>query len=350
MLSALKQAAATLSALLLCVGGSAASAQPGKESATGEEVRFQSDPGIVLAGTLETPRGFGGGPFPVAVIVAGTGPWTRAGFVNIRARLLSGGIATLAYDKRGQGRSTGEFIDTIPAMARDVAAAVAFLRTRPDIDRARIALIGMSQGGVAAPLVASRDPAIAALVMLSGPVGPRGELFLNILRSHLKGNGKDSAQVERVVAAIAAWMEARSAKAEPAAVGRLRKAAVAAFAEVGFPAAQAQQFVATLDNPVVLSMFDAAPDRVLATVRAPVLAIYGSRDTILAPELVPTAVAALDDNRDALVVSVPGMTHELQRAAPLPGDGPVVDSTMPIVTELVGAWLGERLKTAPSGR
>jgi pimeloyl-ACP methyl ester carboxylesterase len=350
MLSAFNRAAATLSALVLCVSGPAVFAQARIESAPGEEVRFESDPGIMLAGTLETPREFGAGPFPVAVIIAGTGPWTRAGFVNIRARLLASGIATLAYDKRGQGRSTGEFIDTIPAMERDVAAAVAFLRTRRDIDRGRIALVGMSQGAVAAPFVASRDRAIAAVVMLSGPVGPRGELFLNILRSHLRGNGKDPGQVERVAAAVAAWMEARSGSAEPAGVGRLREAAVAAFAEVGFPAAQAQQFVATLDNPVVLSMFDAAPDRVLAAVRAPVLAIYGSQDTILAPELVPAAVAALNDNPDALVVTIPGMTHELQRAAPMPSGGPVADSTMPIVTELVGAWLAQRLESAPSDR
>ena len=134
MHSALKRAAATLSALMLCVSGPAAFAQSTSESAPGEEVRFESDPGVMLAGTLETPRASGPGPFPVAVIIAGTGPWTRAGFVNIRARLLAGGIATLVYDKRGQGRSTGEFIDTIAAMARDVAAAVAFLRTRRDID------------------------------------------------------------------------------------------------------------------------------------------------------------------------------------------------------------------------
>jgi pimeloyl-ACP methyl ester carboxylesterase len=304
----------------------------------------------MLAGTLETPRGAGEGPFPAALIVAGTGPFTRAGFENIRARLLASGIATLVYDKRGQGRSTGEFIDTIPAMERDVAAAVAFLRTRRDIDRGRIALVGMSQGAVAAPMVASRDPAIAAMVMLSGPVGPRGELFLNILRSHLKGNGKDARQVERVTSAVGEWMEARSRKAGSAAIGRSREAAAAAFAEVGFPAVQAQQFVATLDNPVVLSMFEAAPDRVLATVRAPVLAIYGSKDTILAPDLVPAAVAALNGNADALVVTVPGMTHELQRATPTPGGSAVVDPTMPVVTDLVGWWLTQRLKAAPASR
>lgn len=350
MLSAFRRAAAILATLMLCVSAPAVFVQTEVESAPGEEVRFQSDPGVMPAGTLETPRGFGAGPFPVAVIISGTGPWARGGFINIRARLLACGIATLIYDKRGQGRSTGKFVDTIPAMERDVAAAVTYLRTRRDVDRGRVALIGMSQGGVAAPMVASRDRAIAAVVMLSGPVGPRGELFLNVLRSNLKGNGKDPKQVEHVAAAVGAWMEARSASAAPAVVGRLRAAAVAAFAEVGFPASEAQQFVVTLDNDVVLSMFEAEPDRVLATVRAPVLAIFGSRDTVLAPELVADAVTALNDNPDALVVTIPGMTHELPRANPPQGAPPVADSTMPIVTDLVGAWLAERLKTGRSGR
>jgi hypothetical protein len=304
----------------------------------------------MLAGTLETPRGAESGPFPVAIIVAGTGPWTRGGFVNIRARLLASGIATLAYDKRGQGRSTGAFVDTIPAMARDVAAAVAFLRTRRDIDPRRIALLGMSQGGVAAPMVASRDAAIAAVVTLSGPVGPRRELFLGILRSHLRNNGKTPEQIRRVTDAVAEWMEARSASAAPATIARLRAGAVAAFAEVGFPAAEAEQFAVTLDNDVVLSMFEAEPDRALTAVQAPVLAIFGSQDTILTPDLIPNAVAALGNNPDAAVVTIPGMTHELQRAVPIPGSAPVADSTMPVVTELVGAWLSRRLAAESQGR
>ncbi|MFX7156053.1 CocE/NonD family hydrolase, partial [Acinetobacter baumannii] len=79
-------------------------------------------------------------------VIAGTGPWTRGGFSAIRQRLLESGIAALQYDKRGVGSSTGTFEDTIPVMERDVAAAVAFLRARPDIDPRRIALLGLSQG------------------------------------------------------------------------------------------------------------------------------------------------------------------------------------------------------------
>ena len=171
---------ARFAAALAFMVASAAMAQTMPPGSAGEEVRIPSDPSVVLAATLQKPASASAGPVPVAVLVAGTGPWTRGGLADIRVQLLAGGIATLDYDKRGQGRSTGTFVDTLPAMERDVAAAVAFLRTRRDIDVTRVALVGQSQGAVAVPIVASRDPGIAAVVMLSGPVGARGELFLSI--------------------------------------------------------------------------------------------------------------------------------------------------------------------------
>jgi len=111
------------------------------------DVRIPSDPGVVLAGTLRLPRGRGPGPFPIAVTLVGSGPGGRRTYALLSDRLLADGIATLEYDKRGTGQSTGEFLDTIPLMGRDATAAVAWLRARPDIDGSRIALVGMSQGG-----------------------------------------------------------------------------------------------------------------------------------------------------------------------------------------------------------
>lgn len=343
MISALCRAASALSLVMLFITGPTAAAQAISRASAGEEVRITSDPGTVLAATLAKPHDFGAGPFPVAVIIAGTGPWKRGGFADIRARLLDSGIATLEYDKRGQGQSTGAFVDTLPAMERDIAAAVAFLRTRRDIDAGRIALLGQSQGAVAAPVVASRDPGIAAVVMLSGPVGPRGELFLSILRANLAAAGKNPAGIERASVAVAGWMEARSRRAGAAETAGRRQAAVAAFGEIGL----AEGALAVLDNDVVLSMYEAAPDRALATIRAPVLAVYGSRDTIIAPSLsVSAAEAALGDNPDALVVAVPGMTHELTRAVADAGGRAGGDGTLPVVTDTVGAWLAKRLASA----
>lgn len=352
MLVKSRRALAVFLTLLASVMSSVATAQQTRQAPLSEEVRYPSDPGTVIAGTLEKPPSADDRPLPVVVIISGTGPWTRGGWEKMRASLHAMGLATLVYDKRGLGQSTGTFVDTIPVMQRDVAASVAFLRTRKDIDHQGIALMGLSQGAVAAPLVAAADPAIAAVVILSGPVGPRGELFLGILRSHLKNAGKTSVQIDQVVAAVSAWMDARSRAADASETANLRKAAIDGFAAVGFPQDQAENFVTALDDDVVLSMFDVAPDRALEKLRMPTLAIYGSKDDVIAPYLsLEAATTALQGNPDALVVAVPDMTHELQRSTPAMNTAAAPeDGTMPVVTELVGNWLAKRLVASPRVR
>jgi len=224
----------------------------------------------------------------------------------------------LQYDKRGVGKSTGTFVDTLPAMERDVAASVRYLRTRHDIDPDRNALIGHSQGGVAVPAVAARDPRVAAVVDLLGPVGPRGELFLGILGANLPSGGKSQDDTVRVAKAVGEWMEARSRKAEAATIAQARAAASTAYSSVGL----SDDALAVLDNPVVLSMYEAAPSETLASIRVPVLAVFGSKDDVIAPELsMAAATKALDANRDALVVSVPGASINChpQRKSRRPG-------------------------------
>lgn len=247
----------------------------------------------------------------------------------------------LQYDKRGVGKSTGVFVDTLPVMERDVAASVEFLRTRRDIDPDQIALIGHSQGGVAVPAVASRDPRVAAVVVLSGPVGARGELFLGILRANLRSGGKSQAEADRVATAVGEWMEARSRSDEGTEIAQTRAAAITAFSSVGL----SDGALAVLDNPVVLSMYTAAPLEALASIRVPVLAIFGSKDDVIAPELsVAAATTALAANPDALVVSVPGAKHELAPAAEEPQAAEAGgDRMVPAVVDLMGEWLTKRL-------
>ena len=79
------------------------------------------------------------------------------------------GIAVLRYDKRGVGDSNGDFAAaTSTDFASDVDAAIAFLNSRPEVNKKRIGLIGHSEGGAIAPLVAVRNPAVAFSVLLAG--------------------------------------------------------------------------------------------------------------------------------------------------------------------------------------
>lgn len=80
------------------------------------------------------------------------------------------GIATLRYDERGVGASSGEHgTATSGELATDAAAAVAYLRTHARIDAGLVGLIGHSEGGMLAAQVAARDPEVAFVVSIAGP-------------------------------------------------------------------------------------------------------------------------------------------------------------------------------------
>jgi len=126
--------------------------------------------GIRLGGTVLTPSGKG--PFPAVVMVHGSNVQPREGY-----RFLGGdyfarhGIATLIYDKRGVGESGGKWLGApLDTLAGDALAGVQLLQGRPDIDRRRIGLYGISQGGWIIPLAGARSSDVAFLISVSGNV------------------------------------------------------------------------------------------------------------------------------------------------------------------------------------
>ncbi len=143
-----------------------------------EEVRIPSPKGHVLAGTLTTPPGAGPrGGHPAAVLITGLGASERNGgqppwmpLRDLADALTRAGIAVLRVDDRGVGKSTGDHApSTTFDEADDVRTEVAWLRSRHGINPKRIALVGYSEGGLIAPMVAAGDPLIAAIVTLAGP-------------------------------------------------------------------------------------------------------------------------------------------------------------------------------------
>ena len=140
--------------------------------------------GVTLAGTLTLPKS--AGPSPCAVLITGSGAQDRdesilghKPFLVLADYLTRHGIAVLRTDDRGMGGSTGAS-ETLTSedFAGDVAAAVAFLKTRKEIAADKIGLIGHSEGGLIAPLVATRDKSIAFVVMLAGPGVPGDSILI----------------------------------------------------------------------------------------------------------------------------------------------------------------------------
>jgi pimeloyl-ACP methyl ester carboxylesterase len=276
-------------------------------TAQAQTVHLPSDPGVALAATLRLPAG--AGPFPLVLLLSGSGASRRGVFSLLADRLVAQGIATFEYDKRGVGESTGTFLDTIALNQRDGEAAVAWLRDRPGIDGRRIAVLGMSQGGVVAPAIAARDPEVAAVVMLAGPVGRRSEPFMTGLHARLAEAGHGEAVIERIAQAVRQWMAARSRAAGAAGIGQLRAAAVDVFRATGATPQQAEGMVAVLDTPQLLSMYEAGSFEELARIDAPVLALFAEKDDVLSAASIPAARAALARKRDAAVIEVKGVNH-----------------------------------------
>lgn len=316
-----------------------------------EDVAIKSEPGVVLAATLRKPMGHGPGPFPAILLLSGSGPSQRYGITPFQERLLRDGIAILTYDKRGVGQSTGQFVDTLGNMETDAAAAISFLRQRPDLNAKRIAVAGHSQGGAVGPAIAARDPGIAAVVMFAGPVAPPVDpapghpLNLVIMRDMLARAGASPAAIDQVSGAAQSLFEARSREAPQAEMATLRKQVVQGFIACGFSRAGAQAAMATLAS-IVQEALDARFDQTLARVHAPVLAIYGLNDVIVpAARHAPIARHALAANRHAKVVEFPDLDHGLRHVKTISlleqrYTGPIA---APEVIRLAGDWLDQYL-------
>jgi len=146
---------------------------------TAEEVHVPHPAGFRLAGTLTLPKARAG-RVPAVVTITGSGQEDRdeaipivrgyRPFRQVADTLGRRGIAVLRMDDRGFGASEGDAARaTSQDFATDIAAAVAYLRTRPEIDPARIAVLGHSEGGIIAPIVAAADPGVRAAVLIAGP-------------------------------------------------------------------------------------------------------------------------------------------------------------------------------------
>jgi pimeloyl-ACP methyl ester carboxylesterase len=164
-----------------------------------QNVTFMSGD-LELAGTVYMPKSES--PVPAVVLIHGSGRVDRSSMEYWAKIFAESGVAALAYDKRGVGKSQGpefawrdyDFDD----LAADAAAGAAFLETRPGIDAERIGVFGASQGGWVAPLAAKRAKHVAFMVMVSASVTTTAEDNLFERDARLKGEGFTDAEIAEV--------------------------------------------------------------------------------------------------------------------------------------------------------
>lgn len=157
-----------------------------------ENVEVRTPAGHTLTGTLTLPTN-ARGRVPAVVTITGSGQQDRDETISIvpgfrlfrqvADTLGRRGIAVLRLDDRGVGGSGGDVNGTTADFADDIRAGVAYLRTRAEIDGARIALVGHSEGGMIAPMIAAEDRRLAAIVLMAGPAD-RGD---SVIAFQLRG-------------------------------------------------------------------------------------------------------------------------------------------------------------------
>jgi fermentation-respiration switch protein FrsA (DUF1100 family) len=166
-----------------------------------EEVVFENKgANINLAGTLSLPTKEG--VFPAVILISGSGAQNRdeellghKPFLVIADYLTKNGIAVLRFDDRGTASSKGNFkTATTLDFATDVEAALEFLKTRKEIDQKKIGLIGHSEGGIIAPMVANKSKNVSFIILLAGTGIPGDELLL--LQQELIGSASGISEAD----------------------------------------------------------------------------------------------------------------------------------------------------------
>lgn len=160
-----------------------------------EEVSFRNGD-VVLSGTLLRPHR--NGKFPAVVITHGSSPNERSAYRAWARRFAEAGIAALIYDKRGAGRSTGNTrAASMEDLADDAIAGLAYLKTRVDIDAAKIGIIGHSQGGWIAPLAATRSKDVAFVIASAAAAVTPAEQSIYHRAGVMRSEGITEAEIEK---------------------------------------------------------------------------------------------------------------------------------------------------------
>lgn len=309
-----------------------------------EAVTFRNEgAGITLAGTLTTPEG--SGPFPVVVLLTGSGAQDRdetimdhKPFAVWADALTRSGVAVLRYDDRGVGGSGGgSNDDTTADFASDARAAMEYLRTRTDMDPDRIGLMGHSEGGSTALIATSEGAPAAFVVMIAGPALSGAALLPEQyarITSAAGASAEQAAEIRRVRAEI---MDALVRNREDRAAAA--QAVEAILSAAGVPEPARDREVAGLSSGWYryFAAYDPAP--ALAALRTPLLAIYGGKDLNVPADLNAPVVSRLKP--DATVVVLPGLNHLMQHSETGLGAeyGTITETLAPEAIATVVDWL-----------
>jgi fermentation-respiration switch protein FrsA (DUF1100 family) len=315
-----------------------------------EDVRYpNASANVTLSGTLTLPPG--PGPFPAVLLISGSGPQDRdealmghRPFLVLADHLTRQGIAVLRVDDRGVGKSTGNFsAATTVDFASDAEAGVAFLMKRAEVNKQKIGLVGHSEGGIIAPIVGARNPAVAFMVLLAGSGVPGDEIVIAQSSLIAEASGLTRDLVEQNARNLRDILDLVKREPDQAvAQTKIREALTGKL-----PPAQVDAQIKTLTTPWFRYFLSYDPAPTLRRVTRPVLAMNGEKDLqVPAKQNLDAIRAALTaaGNTRFEVVEMPGLNHLFQTAkSGMPAEyGAIEETFAPVALERISRWIASQ--------
>ena len=317
-----------------------------------EDVKFlNKTANITLAGTLSLPKKEGN--FPAVILITGSGAENRdeeifghKPFLVLSDYLTKKGIAVLRLDDRGVGESTGNTnTSTTVDFASDIQAGVDYLKTRTEINKKKIGLIGHSEGGLIAPMVAGNSKDINFIVLLAGP-GLRGDKILllqNELIKRQSGMPEAENQKEKEIYKGAYDLIIASSVNDDT-----LKSNISSYLKTKYNDPSKDEIVKLFATQVtgvwMYNFIKLDPAPFLEKVKCPVLALNGSKDLQVPAEVNLDAIKktlADSGNKKVTTKIVPNLNHLFQECQTgLPTEYETIEQTFsPIALEEISDWL-----------
>jgi pimeloyl-ACP methyl ester carboxylesterase len=330
-----------------------------------EEVSFQnSGANIALSGILTLPAREGN--YPAVVLISGSGPQNRDAelfghkpFLVISDYLTKQGIAVLRYDDRGFGKSTGDFSKaTALDFASDVESALVYLKTRKEINPRKIGLVGHSEGGMIAPMVAARSQEVGFMILLAGP-GIQGDSLLLMQQQIMqRALGVPETDIKKLSEINTEIIDIIVNTDDPLALkAKLTKHSQENYEHIptSFKPANVtkEQFIAAqvemISSPWYQFILKYNPAPALEQVSCPVLALNGTKDLQIPATLNLTAIhnaLRKGGNNNVQVRELPDLNHFFQECETgLPTEYATIKQTFsPVALAEISEWIWTQVK------
>ena len=322
-----------------------------------EEVTFENKiDKNVLAGTLSLPQKEG--KFPAVILISGSGPQNRdeellehKPFLVLADYLTKKGIAVLRFDDRGVGKSTGEFkTATTLDFAKDVQAALAYMQSRKEIDKNKIGLIGHSEGGIIAPIVAADSKEIDFILLLAG-TGIRGDQLMLLQKEMIEsqmGVSENEIQKAQEVFKGAYDIIVASPANDPTLKSKVNSYLIKKVGDKMVDS-QINTLSSQITSPWFIGFLKLDPTIALENVKCPVLALNGDKDLQVSADVNLEAIkkaVVKGGNKNVTIKKIPNLNHLFQESVTgsIEEYGTIEQTFSPIALEEISSWVLKQVK------